>query len=68
MLIRVAKGTLGVAVVAAVLAVAAFGAFRVLLASLPAYEGELAAWIDERFGVRLEFAEIDARWCRRPRR
>jgi uncharacterized protein YhdP len=48
--------------VAAVLAVAAFGAFRVLLASLPAYEGELAAWIDERFGVRLEFAEIDARW------
>src|SRR5690606_23999144 len=46
----------------AVLAVAAIGAFRVLLARLPAYGGELAAWIDERFGVRLEFAEIDARW------
>src|SRR5690606_37039946 len=33
-----------------------------LLARLPAYEGELAALIDERFGVRLEFDELDARW------
>src|SRR5690606_36720343 len=63
MLIKDAKGTLRVAVVAAVLAVGAVGSFRTLLARLPAYEGELAALIDERFGVRLEFDELDARWA-----
>ncbi|NIW23215.1 MAG: hypothetical protein GWN29_00850, partial [Gammaproteobacteria bacterium] len=55
----------GLGVGAAVLVIVAaigVGAFRLLIAELPSYQGQVQAWAQEVLGLRVSFSRLDARW------
>ena len=55
----------GLGVAAAVLVIVAamgVGAFRLLIAELPSYQGQIQAWAQETLGLRVSFSRLDARW------
>ena len=55
----------GLGVAAAVLVIVAaigVGAFRLLIAELPSYQGQVQAWAQDMLGVSVSFSRLDARW------
>jgi uncharacterized protein (TIGR02099 family) len=57
-----AKLALASAAVVVVLLALAIGGFRVLATELPRHQADLQAWVNERLGLRLQFARVDAHW------
>ncbi|HSG66177.1 MAG TPA: YhdP family protein [Gammaproteobacteria bacterium] len=45
-----------------ILAAIGVGAFRLIVAELPAYQGQVRAWAEDVLGLRVSFSRLDARW------
>jgi uncharacterized protein YhdP len=59
---KLAKLALASAAVVVALSALAIGGFRILATELPRHQADLQAWVNERLGLRLEFARVDAHW------
>lgn len=51
-------GAAGLVIIAAI----GIGAFRIVVAELPSYQGQVRSWAREVLGLSVEFSRLDARW------
>jgi uncharacterized protein (TIGR02099 family) len=62
MLRKVLKRVMAGAAVLVIVAAIGVGAFRLVVAQLPAYQSQVQAWARDELGLNFAFARLDARW------